>query len=53
MIGSRMLEAWLRSLTYNIRNKSGPSIDPWGTPHLICKDFQIFLRTINCFLSDK
>ena len=35
-----LFETFLRSLIYNI-NKSGPSTEPWGTPHVIYW-FEIF-----------
>ena len=31
-MGSNKFEAFCRSFTY-IKNKRGPNIDPWGTPH--------------------
>ena len=37
-IGKELLYTWYKSLLYT-RNKSGPKIEPWGTPHLI-----VFLR---------
>ena len=38
------------SFTY-IRNKSGPSTDPWGTPMFVCMDSESVLFTyVNCSL---
>ena len=34
-----------------IRNKSGPDIEPWGTPALILDQGELWsLRTTPCFL---
>jgi len=40
---------WI-SLTY-IKNKRGPSTDPYGTPHLISFTSELLLPiAVNCFL---
>ena len=51
IIGSRIFEAFGKSLTEST-NRSGPNIEPCGTPHVNDKKSGFFLSLIwiNCFL---
>ena len=51
IMGSNKFEAFCRSFTY-IKNKRGPNIDPWGTPHTTSfkSVFFILLIWMYCFL---
>ena len=40
-MGSNKFEAFCRLFTY-IKNKRGPNIDPWGTPHTTSFKFVFF-----------
>ena len=54
MIGSSKRGAFDRSLTYT-RNRSGPRIDPWGTPQVTYLRSVLLFSPISmhCFLLDK
>ena len=53
-IGSRRLEAILRSLTYK-RKKRFANVEPWQTPHLTCSklSFPVGSISIYCFLFER
>ena len=54
IIGSNKRDAFGRSLTYT-RNRSGPRIDPWGTPQVTYLRSVLLFSPIwmYCFLLDK
>ena len=54
IIGSNKRDAFGRSLTYT-RNRSGPRIDPWGTPQVTYLGSVLLFSPISmyCFLLDK
>ena len=52
-IKSRMCEDFVISVIYT-KKRSGPNIDPWGTPHDMSVLDELFERKLtNCFLLDK
>ena len=53
IMGSNILDTLHKSFTY-IMKRSGPKIDPWGTPQIISRlDVFIAPACINCFLFER
>ena len=53
IMGSNILDTLHKSFTY-IMKRSGPKIDPWGTPQIISRlDVFIAPVCINCFLFER